>query len=129
MKTYSKYMTVKALDLDDLDHVNNVRYVQWIQDISKEHWEHKAPQEVKDAVMWVVLSHHIQYKAPALLHDPITITTHIAETKGAKSIRVVEMRHSVTNVLFVRSTTEWCLLNKENSRPMRVSARIQKIFN
>lgn len=128
MHPYSKRITVKEADLDDLEHVNNVRYVQWIQDISKAHWENKAPQEIKEAVLWVVLTHHIEYKAPALLHDPITISTYISGTKGAVSIRVVEMKHSETNVLFVRSTTEWCLLNKENLRPMRVSARIQKIF-
>jgi acyl-CoA thioester hydrolase len=129
MHIFSRQITVSQSDLDDLEHVNNVRYVQWIQDISKEHWVHKAPKQIQDSVFWVVMTHHIQYKAPALLNDPITISTYIKETKGAKSIRVVEMKHSETNTVFVRSTTEWCLLNKENLKPMRVSDQIQDIFN
>ena len=45
MNSFHKEITVTVDDLDDLNHVNNVRYVQWIQDISKEHWQAKAPEK------------------------------------------------------------------------------------
>jgi acyl-CoA thioester hydrolase len=128
MSGYQKQIKVSVDDLDDLNHVNNVRYVQWIQDISKEHWEAKAPIEMQEDLIWVVLSHHIEYKSAAVLNDPITLTTYIETSSGAKSTRVVEMTHSKTNTLIVRSSTEWCLLNKKNLRPMRISKDIKDIF-
>ncbi|MFS4457016.1 acyl-CoA thioesterase [Maribacter sp. 2304DJ31-5] len=128
MSFYQKEITVTQEDLDDLDHVNNVRYVQWIQDISKEHWRHKAPKSIQDQVVWVVMTHYIEYKSAAVLNDPILIKTYIKSAKGARSVRIVEMWHGITNTLIVRSSTEWCLLNKDTHKPMRISEDIQKIF-
>lgn len=128
MNNYQKECTVTKDDLDDLEHVNNVRYVQWIQDISKEHWQDRAPKDIQEEVVWVVMTHHIEYKAAAILNDQILLTTYIKNSKGAKCTRVVEISHAKTKLLLVRSTTEWCLLNKANFRPMRISERIEKIF-
>ncbi|WP_339837474.1 thioesterase family protein [uncultured Maribacter sp.] len=125
---FQKEIIVTADDLDDLNHVNNVRYVQWIQDISKEHWQAKASQQMQDEVIWVVLSHHIEYKNAAVLNDPITISTYIASSSGAKSVRVVEMKNNITNKLLVRSSTEWCLLNSKTYRPIRIPDEIKEIF-
>ena len=47
MAYHQKSIRVSAQDLDDLQHVNNVRYLEWIQDISKEHWQLKAPVELQ----------------------------------------------------------------------------------
>lgn len=126
---FSKRIKVSFEDLDDLNHVNNVRYVQWIQDISKEHWKEKAPAEIQENVIWVVLKHTIEYKSPSFLNDPILISTYIERSKGAISIRVVEMFHEITNTLLLRSSTEWCLLNKDNNKPMRISQDIKEIFS
>lgn len=126
---YTQRIEVTEEDLDDLNHVNNVRYVQWIQDISKEHWQKMAPAEIQNKVIWVVLKHTIEYKSPAVLHDPIIISTYIEKSKGALSIRVVEMFHEITNTLLLRSSTEWCLLNKDTQKPIRVSEDIQRIFS
>jgi acyl-CoA thioester hydrolase len=129
MSLYQKTIAVKEDDLDDLNHVNNVRYVQWIQDISKEHWQNKAPQKAQDEFIWVVLTHHITYKSSAVLNDRILLTTHIEKSEGAKSIRVVEMLNDKTKDLIVRSVTEWCLLKKSTLRPMRISEDIKQIFS
>ncbi|MFX0556864.1 acyl-CoA thioesterase [Maribacter sp. CXY002] len=129
MSTFQKSIVVKEDDLDDLNHVNNVRYVQWIQDISKEHWQYQAPKKAQDDYIWVVLTHHIAYKSSAVLNDKISLKTYIKKSEGAKSIRVVEMFNEITNVLLVRSVTEWCLLNRSTLKPMRISEDIKKIFS
>lgn len=126
---YQKRIVVEPADLDDLNHVNNVRYVQWIQDISKEHWQNTAPKDIQEASIWVVLTHYIEYKAPAVLNDPIIVSTYIEKNKGAISVRVVEMVHEITKDLLVRSSTEWCLLNKQSQKPMRISEDIKAIFS
>lgn len=129
MKTFEKIIKVCEDDIDDLDHVNNVRYVQWIQDISKEHWQTVAPEDMKAGNIWVVRNHNIDYKSSAKLGDRIIIRTHIADTKGAISVRCVEMYNKETNQLLVRSNTEWCLLNANTLKPMRISEAIKEVFS
>lgn len=128
MEYFKKTITVAEDDLDDLNHVNNVRYVQWIQDISKEHWQSKAPQEMQADVIWVVMNHNISYKSAAVLGDIIKVRTYIDQSRGATSVRVVEMYAAKTNLLLLRSKTEWCLLNKKTLRPTRISDEIKNVF-
>ncbi len=128
MEAFEKNQVVTPDDLDDLDHVNNVRYVQWIQDISKEHWQAFAPKEMQANVVWVVMNHHISYKGAAKLDDIIRIRTHIEGSKGATTVRVVEMFDSKTNRLLLRSNTEWCLLNARTLKPTRISDDIKQVF-
>ncbi len=123
----SKILIVED-DLDDLKHVNNVRYVQWMQDIAKEHWLAKAPKDLVDTTVWVVLTHHITYKSSAKLDDIIVMKTYIEKTKGPISVRVVEMYNKDSKLLLVKSKTEWCLLNSETFKPMRISPEIENIF-
>jgi len=129
MRFFEKTVVVKKEDLDDLEHVNNVRYLQWVQDISKEHWQSKASKEIQDSVVWVVMNHNINYKLAAKLNDVIQIRTHIEKSRGAVSVRVVEMFDSKTNRLLVRSSTEWCLLNAKTLKPNRISEDIKAVFS
>lgn len=128
MKVFEKLVKVVSSDLDELDHVNNVRYVQWIQDIAKEHWQEVAPSYLKNGVIWVVRNHNIDYKGSALLGDELLIRTHIKETRGALSVRCVEMFNQKTNKLLIHSLTEWCLLDKNSKRPSRISQDIVNLF-
>lgn len=128
MHTYTKSLIVSEDDLDELEHVNNVRYVQWIQDIAKEHWQEAVPESIKQGIIWVVMTHHITYKSPAKLNDPIILNTYINKSKGAKSQRVVEMHNENTNQLLVRSVTDWCMLNSKTQRPMRITEDVMKLF-
>ncbi len=128
MAVFEKTIVVKEDDLDDLNHVNNVRYVQWIQDISKEHWQTLAPKTLQESVAWVVMHHDITYKNAAQLHDVLEIQTFIAKSRGATSIRVVEIYDQKSNILLVRSQTNWCLLNAKTFKPMRISDEISTLF-
>ena len=129
MRSYQKTMTVGEDDLDELNHVNNVRYVQWIQDISKEHWQVAVSEEVKKDIVWVVMTHHIEYKAAAKLGDEIVIKTYINKSKGAISERIVEMYFEQSDQLLIRSSTKWCLLNKESQRPIRIPKQVIDMFS
>ncbi|MEM7381348.1 MAG: thioesterase family protein [Bacteroidota bacterium] len=128
MEIYEKVIQVSKDDLDFLDHVNNVRYIQWIQDISEEHWQEKAPPELKEQVVWVVLNHNVDYRNPARLGDRIHIKTFVKESSGATSIRAVEMYNESTNTPLVSSKTKWCLLNAKTQKPMRISELIREVF-
>ena len=129
MNHYEKTLVVSADDLDELKHVNNVRYLQWVQDISKEHWQNDASIEMIENMVWVVMNHHISYKNAAVIHDEISIKTHIAESRGAKSIRIVEMYNKKTKLLLLRAKTEWCLLSAKTLKPIRIPQEVEAIFS
>ncbi len=128
MAGYQKTITVTQEDLDELAHVNNVRYLQWIQDISKEHWQKLVSADIRETMVWVVMRHEIDYKNAAVLNDLLHIKTHIKESRGAISVRVVEIRNDKTNELIVRSNTKWCLLNSSTFKPIRIPENIIEIF-
>lgn len=128
MEAFQKKIQVTNEDLDELKHVNNVRYVQWIQDISKEHWDKLTTAAIQEKVIWVVLNHNIDYKSAAVLGDEILLKTYIESSKGALSIRVVEMFNNQTQELLVKSKTKWCLLNPETLKPIRISEEIRSLF-
>lgn len=129
IKAFTKIIQVQEDDLDNLNHVNNVRYLQWIQDIAKEHWHAKAPKEIYETSIWVVKSHFIEYKKAAFLGDQIEVKTYIEKSKGALSIRMVEMSEVHTKELLLKSKTEWVLIDAHTQRPIRVSEEIIAIFN
>jgi len=128
MPKYEKTLTVGKDDLDELDHVNNVRYLHWIQDISKEHWQKLVSEEISKSMVWVVMRHDIRYKNSAILNDSLRLKTFIEKSRGAISNRVVEIYNDKTNLLIVRSVTEWCLLNKKSFKPMRIPEKVLAIF-
>jgi acyl-CoA thioester hydrolase len=126
--TFEMTRVVTEEDLDDLEHVNNVRYVQWIQDISKAHWQSRAPETMRMEAIWVVKQHLIEYKNSAKLGDTILMSTYIAKSEGAISTRVVQMIDQHSKAPLLRSETQWCLLNAATLKPMRISEKVSSIF-
>jgi acyl-CoA thioester hydrolase len=129
MQIYQHQLTVTQGDLDELNHVNNVRYLQWVQDAAKAHWLEKTSIQLQEAYYWVVVSHHINYKAQALLNDAIIIKTFVTESKGVTSMRVVEIYHQKTSKLLVSCESKWCLMHRDTNRPTRITPEIATLFS
>ena len=89
MKKYTQEVTVTESHLDQLQHVNNVQYLQWVQDIAGAHWQSLVKGSKETFGLWVVRSHHIEYKRQAKLGDVLLIETHVALTEGFLSERKV----------------------------------------
>lgn len=119
-------ITVEARHLDELNHVNNVVYLQWVQDAAAAHWNRKATEQMKSAYLWVVLSHYLEYKRPALLGEQLTARTYVQNYDGPKSERHVQVLKGET--LLVQAKTTWCLLDAVSKRPRRVPQEFAAIF-
>ena len=129
MTVFEASRSVIADDLDDLLHVNNVRYVQWVQDIAKAHWEAATTPLQQQDNLWVLLSHHIDYKSVAKINDKIQLKTYVTRSEGVTSSRIVEMYHKGSEKLIVKSKTTWCLLDAKNKKPKRISPEIAAVFH
>ncbi|NVJ48524.1 MAG: acyl-CoA thioesterase [Cytophagia bacterium] len=127
-KVFEMEIVVQQEHLDEMNHVNNVQYLQWVQDVAKAHWENAAISHWLAEYAWVALSHHIEYKKPAFLGEELVLKTHVHEFTGVKSVRLVRIFRKETNELLVQAKTEWCMIRKDNLRPVRVPEEIAKPF-
>ncbi|MBR9854313.1 MAG: acyl-CoA thioesterase [Algicola sp.] len=128
MRDYTEVFEVAQDDLDDLNHVNNIRYIEWIQDISKKHWIAVTSEKIQKSMVWVVRNHNITYHKSAVMGNTVNLNTHIKNSKGPISTRVVEITNHNTGDLLVKSITEWCLLDAKTFRPKRIPDEIKVLF-
>ena len=103
MQVYEQSRVVESQDIDHLNHVNNIRYLEWIQAMARAHWTSVTTLEQRQANVWVVLRHEIDYKAPAFVGNTLRLKTYVSECAGVTSIRVVEIYNAHTQKLLVKA--------------------------
>ena len=128
MSRFEKRITAQAEDIDELGHVNNAAWVRWIQDIATAHWYSAAPPEHRDAYVWVVVRHEIDYLRAAGPGETVTGRTWVSEApRGARFDRHVEFLGADGRPK-VRAKTTWAILDKGTGRPLRVPAEVAAAF-
>ena len=128
MLVFEKNIIVSADDLDNRNHVNNVRYVQWVQDIAEDNWIANTSTAIRNDYYWIMLSHHIQYKAEAVLGDLLLLKTYVTKSEGLRSTRMVEIYNQNTNKLLTTSETIWCFMSHKTNKPARITQEIADLF-
>lgn len=118
---------VSADDIDEQGHVNNVAYLRWIQEVAVAHWNSSAAPEMIAAYSWIVVRHEIDYKKQAFEDDHITATTWVGKWTKVTCERFTEI--SRENEVLVRSRTLWCMVDRHNNRPARISADLMERFS
>ncbi|QWC56651.1 acyl-CoA thioesterase [Erythrobacter sp. 3-20A1M] len=127
-EAFTRTFTATPDHIDELGHVNNAVWVQWIQDVAVSHWNAVARPEDRDAYIWVVLRHEIDYRGNIGTGERAHGTTFIpGEPKGARFDRRVEF-HDDGGKLLVSALTTWAMLDRETLRPQRVRAEIAAPF-
>jgi acyl-CoA thioester hydrolase len=116
-----------AEDIDELGHVNNAVYVRWIQDVATAHWRAVADPAHVASVIWLVVRHEIDYRAPSHLGETLTIRTWVGTPKGARFDRHVEICGADGRAR-VQAVTTWALVDPKSRRPMRVTDAIAAPF-
>lgn len=128
LRIFEQTHRVQPDDLDAMQHVNNVRYLQWVQDIAEAHWRSQASQDMQQNLVWVVLSHFIEYKNPLFLDEEVSLRTYVGKASGPKYDRIVEIWKPSEDKLCVKAKSVWCLLDSKTHRPKRVTDDIRQIF-
>ncbi len=115
-------------DIDELGHVNNAVWVRWIQDVATAHWNAVAPTAHREACIWVVIRHEIDYLRAVQAGEHVTARTWVADApKGARFDRYVEFLGEDGKPR-VRAKTSWALLDKATGRPLRVPPEVTASF-
>ena len=115
-------------DIDELGHVNNAVWVRWMERIAVAHWQADADPAHRDAYVWVVTRHEIDYRGNVGSGAQITARTHIpAAPTGARFDRCTEF-HDHTGRLLVQARTTWALIDRASGRLARVTPAIAAPF-
>jgi acyl-CoA thioester hydrolase len=128
VKVFERRITAAAEDIDELGHVNNAVWVRWIQDIATAHWQAVAPEAHREAYVWVVTRHEIDYLRAVTVGETVTGRTWLGEApKGARFDRHVEFVGEDGKTR-VRAKTTWAIIDKAAGRPIRVPAEVAAPF-
>ncbi len=115
-------------DIDELGHVNNVVYLRWVQDIAITPWHAVAPDDMVGGEVWVALKHTIEYRDPILPGEVAEIRTWLGRPHGPRFDRHVDIRKPGAKRFSACATTEWCRINRDSRRPMRIGEDVKAAF-
>jgi len=128
MSRYTTRITAGPDDIDILGHVNNAVWVKWIQDVAVAHWHAIAPAEYRDAYVWVVTRHEIDYRGNVSEGETVTVDTWVAEPpRGARFDRHMRFLGADGKVR-VEAKTTWALIERATGRLTRVPADMAAPF-
>lgn len=115
-------------DIDELGHVNNAVWVRWIQDVATGHWFAAARPQDRDAYVWMVTRHEIDYRGNISAGETVTAETYIpAPPRGARFDRRVDFRNAAGKVV-VSANTTWAMIEKATGRPRPIKPEIAEPF-
>ncbi len=139
--TFTHTLTVGSAAIDANGHVNNVMFVQWMQDAAIAHSDAVGalPLTAAHHALWVVRSHHIEYKRQAFLGDVLEVRTWIVDCRLVSSRRTYEF-HRVSSAspldsslkpaesLLAKGETDWVLIDAATFRPKAIPEEIQRLY-
>ena len=128
-QTFELIVPVLPADVDELGHVNNTVYLRWVQDVATAHWRAVASAESQEAVIWVVVRHEIDYKAPALPGDEVRLRTWVGEATRVTFERHTQILHAARDQLLAQARTLWCPISTKTGKPHRVSDELRAQFS
>jgi len=123
---FSHSFRVSADDIDEQNHVNNVAYVKWIQDVAVAHWLSATTEAQREKFTWIVIRHEIDYKKQAFENEEITATTWVGEPTRISWERLTEITRGES--LLVKARSVWCLIDRETSKPTRITLELKELF-
>src|SRR4051812_5414182 len=100
-----------------------------MQEIAVAHWSAVASPAAQDTVSWVVLRHEIDYKAPALSGDQVTLRTWVGKATRLTFERFTDVVRAADGQLLAKGRTLWCPVNPETGRPIRVPPEVRSQFS
>ncbi|MGF1550808.1 MAG: acyl-CoA thioesterase [Sphingomonadaceae bacterium] len=121
--------TAGAEDIDRMGHVNNTAWVRWMEEVATAHWEAAARPAHRDAYLWVVTRHEIDYLRPLAAGHSVTARSWADPDgpKGACFTRHIEFAGD-NGAVHVRARTRWAMVDAETLRPLRISKEIAAPF-
>lgn len=129
--SFTEQRVVVSEDLDDLNHVNNLQYLRWTLKTASAHSRHvgwSSARYREFGAGWIVRSHKITYKVPALLNDAISIRTWIASFDKVSSVRKYEIVRTDDKRVCAIAETRWVFVDFKTLKLVEIPSEVKAAF-
>lgn len=122
--------TVPASAIDANGHANNVEFVRWMQDVAIAHADAVGCTAATLALgaTWVVRTHRIGYRRPALLGERVRAVTWVENHRRAFAARRYRFERADGGELLAEGETDWVFVDADSGRPRSVPEEIKAMF-
>ncbi len=124
-------LVVDSEEIDEMDHVNNLQYLRWTLRAAVAHSSHVGwtPDRYRDAGFgFIVRSHHIKYRVPAVLNDSVVIKTWIESLEKVSSVRRYLILRESDQTQLATAETNWVFVNLKTLELTRILDDIKTAF-
>jgi acyl-CoA thioester hydrolase len=124
------YQVVES-DIDGMNHVNNLEYLRWTLRAAHAHsqsigWPSDRFRQY--GAGFIVRSHNIKYRLPALLGDRVTIKTWVHELNKVSSIRKYHIIRSKDNRRLADAETNWVFVDFQTTGLRQIPEEVRSAF-
>jgi acyl-CoA thioester hydrolase len=131
-ETFELPYTVVESDIDEMGHANNLQYLRWTLKAATAHsayvgWPSSKYEELGQG--FIVRSHQIKYRIPALLNDQLTIRTWVAEMQKVSSIRKYHIIRNSDGRRLAEAETNWVFVDFESGELRKIPSEIEQAFS
>ena len=118
-------------DIDAMNHVNNLEYLRWTLKAAHAHsrfvgWSSERFREY--GAGFIVRSHNIKYRLPALLGDSITIKTWVKELSKVSSVRKYQIVRTSDGRRLADAETNWVFVDFQTTQLKTIPDEIRSAF-
>ena len=122
---------VIASDIDAMNHVNNLEYLRWTLRAAHSHsrsvgWS--ADRFREHGAGFVVRSHNIKYRLPALLGDHVTVKTWVKVFTKVSSVRKYQIIRSSDQKRLADVETNWAFVDFKTTNLKPIPDEIRSAF-
>ncbi len=128
---YLHRLTVEAEALDEMNHVNNLVFLQWCLKSAGAHsksvgWSFERYREL--GFGFIVRSHKIKYKIPALLGDEVVVKTWVAGMERFSSKRRYHVIRQRDGRRLAEAETNWVFVNLDSGELAEIPELVTTAF-
>ncbi|MSP11568.1 MAG: hypothetical protein EXR62_01290 [Chloroflexi bacterium] len=114
---------VREYEVDSFGHVNNAVYLQYLEQAAVEATVAAGfdmAWYAREGTAWVIRKMIIEYLAPALAGDHLSITTWVSKFGRVRANREYEIRRVADGLLLVRAQADWVYVDRTSLQPARL---------
>ncbi len=129
---FEHFLTVHDDDIDRLGHVGNLVYLRWTQEAALAHsaaqgWPTDAYHNLGSG--FVVRSHNIEYRRPAMVNDEVVVRTWVSGFRRASSLRRFKIVRRCDGQVLATAATDWAFIRFATGMPTRIPPEIRAAFD
>lgn len=124
-------LVVSDEEIDEMNHVNNLQYLRWTNRAAVAHssavgWTSQAYKNL--GFGFIVRSHQIKYRIPAVLGDSILVKTWIASMEKVSSLRKYRITREQDDQLLVQAETNWVFVDLKTLQLTKIPHQVSSAF-